>query len=434
MQMRLRKLLLTLLLMAVLVLETVSLAWSAIEGDRKGIALYSIRVVLALYLVLVSAISVQQEYSAHWRSVVHISALTFTASMLLGTLAILPSRPMPVSATTVEPSSVVPQKLFYAITVLYVVACVVAATIPRAPPLHFPSERIYSEKTLMAITSKYEDNVCGSVSASVWDTLLFSYTTKVVMLGNTAESLEIGDLPIVPSDLRATFIFATMRSAMTKWKLKIFSWRPKPGSGWQLAYRILRCNQWTILLIIVLASVAAVLFYAPAFFLRQVVAYLEADPERKDRGWGWVFCAGLFFSNAISQLSKLFMSFRLSQPYSRNLTVTGQLWSLSTTTLQVRIRVQLNTILFAKTLVRKDVASASGSSSSASPDTAEASQAAHASEDAGDKKKLDEEEFSSKAQIMTLMTTDVDRVSEFAWHIFTLVGEYRIVLISQSAC
>lgn len=38
-------------------------------------------------------------------------------------------------------------------------------------------------------------------------------------------------------------------------------------------------------------------------------------------------------------------------------------------------------------------------------------------------KKGGDDDFSSKAQIMTLMTTDVDRVSEFAWHIFSLVGE-----------
>lgn len=36
--------------------------------------------------------------------------------------------------------------------------------------------------------------------------------------------------------------------------------------------------------------------------------------------------------------------------------------------------------------------------------------------------KKDEDDFSSKAQIMTLMTTDVDRVSEFAFHVFSLVG------------
>jgi hypothetical protein len=37
------------------------------------------------------------------------------------------------------------------------------------------------------------------------------------------------------------------------------------------------------------------------------------------------------------------------------------------------------------------------------------------------KDKDGEEEFSSKAQVMTLMTTDVDRVSEFGWHLFSLV-------------
>ena len=39
-----------------------------------------------------------------------------------------------------------------------------------------------------------------------------------------------------------------------------------------------------------------------------------------------------------------------------------------------------------------------------------------------DEAKGDGKEFGSKAQVMTLMTTDVDRVSEFSWHIFTIVG------------
>ena len=89
--------------------------------------------------------------------------------------------------------------------------------------------------------------------------------------------------------------------------------------------------------------------------------------------------------------------------------VTGQLWSLSTTTLQVRLRVQLNSTLYAKTLVRKDIASASANSEGKD-------------DDKDKEKKEDEDDFSSKAQIMTLMTTDVDRVSEFAFHLFTLIG------------
>jgi hypothetical protein len=81
--------------------------------------------------------------------------------------------------------------------------------------------------------------------------------------------------------------------------------------------------------------------------------------------------------------------------------VLGQLWSLTTATLQARIRTQLNTSLFAKTLVRKDIASSSSSSSSnpatASPDTPPPQS------DAATQQKEKEDEFSSKAQIMTLM-------------------------------
>jgi hypothetical protein len=39
----------------------------------------------------------------------------------------------------------------------------------------------------------------------------------------------------------------------------------------------------------------------------------------------------------------------------------GQLWSLATTVIQVRLRIQMNTALYAKTLIRKDVASSSSS-------------------------------------------------------------------------
>lgn len=43
--------------------------------------------------------------------------------------------------------------------------------------------------------------------------------------------------------------------------------------------------------------------------------------------------------------------------------------------------------------------------------------------------KADEDDFSSKAQIMTLMTTDVDRVSDLAWHLFALVGRWKACVL-----
>lgn len=158
---------------------------------------------------------------------------------------------------------------------------------------------------------------------------------------------------------------------------------------------------------------------------------------RKHTSWGWFYSIGLFVATATVHLRQLFFSllpYLLHLILMLGITVSGQLWSLSTTTLQVRIRVQLNTILFAKTLVRKDVASSSASAESSSDNKDSTSTPHHqhaASADSGvsngeeaKKEKSEEADFSSKAQIMTLMTTDVDRVSEFAWHLFTLIGSY----------
>jgi hypothetical protein len=105
--------------------------------------------------------------------------------------------------------------------------------------------------------------------------------------------------------------------------------------------------------------------------------------------------------------------------------VTGQLWSLCSCVIQVRLRIQLNTVLFAKTLVRKDVASSvapmsrENSVTDCTPTSTEAS-----SLDGEVASQVDDEDFLSKAQVMTLMTTDVDRCSEFATHMFTLVGTH----------
>ena len=92
-------------------------------------------------------------------------------------------------------------------------------------------------------------------------------------------------------------------------------------------------------------------------------------------------------------------------------TVTEQLWSMATTTVQVRLIIQLNSVLFAKTLVRKDVASSA-------PPPSSSKDGENADTEISEE---DEDNFSSKAQIMTLMTTDVNRVSDFGWHIIALV-------------
>ncbi|KAJ7602858.1 hypothetical protein DFH06DRAFT_955464, partial [Mycena polygramma] len=159
------------------------------------------------------------------------------------------------------------------------------------------------------------------------------------MLGNTAASLEIGDLPILTVDMRAAFHYAAMRRILRSVSLSVGSWRPLAGSGATLAYQLAAVNYAGLLAMCALSFVVGSLFYIPPFFMSRVLIYLQNDPLREHTEWGLVWVVCLFTSNLI-----LFL-------------VTGQLWFLSYTTLQPRIRAQLNTALFAKTLVRKDVAS-----------------------------------------------------------------------------
>jgi hypothetical protein len=124
------------------------------------------------------------------------------------------------------------------------------------------------------------------------------------MLGYTTTSLEIGDLPIVPANMRAIFNYSTMKKAMREVRLSIGTWRPRPGSGWELCYRLLRVNKLVFTAEIVLAAISAVLFYTPAFFLRRLVGYLEVDKLREDRGWGWVYVIGLFSANVLVSIGE----------------------------------------------------------------------------------------------------------------------------------
>lgn len=64
----------------------------------------------------------------------------------------------------------------------------------------------------------------------------------------------------------------------------------------------------------------------------------------------------------------------------------------------------LNTMLFHKTLIRKDVAGGGGGLES--------------QDQSGE-----DEDVTSKSQVQTLMTVDVDRCAEFSFHTFSLVSE-----------
>jgi hypothetical protein len=121
------------------------------------------------------------------------------------------------------------------------------------------------------------------------------------MLGSTAESLEIGDLPIVPADMRATTLFSGMRQTMRHVNLG-GKWKPAVGSGWETVWRLAVLNKVAFSIQISLAAVSALLFYAPAYFLQKLVEFMENEPG--DIRWGLVFCFALFGVNALLFLGK----------------------------------------------------------------------------------------------------------------------------------
>ena len=303
--MRVRKITLTTILLVLSIIRTVDLGWTVIADESvRDIATSVLYLGFTLYLLLLSARSVRHsDVYNHWPYIVHLSALCTTALVFTVAITILPSS---------SPYPFAQNFLWLSTLLLFLAAFAIATRTPRGPLLHYPSSRIYNSRILSGTTNTAEDNVCGVTSASPWSILLFSYTTKVVMLGYTATSLEIGDLPLVPADMRAPVIFARMRRALKTFKLTQWGrWKPKLGSGWQLAYQIIRVNGPGIIAQICLVVVSAGLFYSPAFFLRKLVKYFEDDPLRLDPGWGWVWCAGLFGFNIIQYLGAFFSFLRI---------------------------------------------------------------------------------------------------------------------------
>ena len=104
--------------------------------------------------------------------------------------------------------------------------------------------------------------------------------------------------------MRATYNHARMRKALREIKLKIFSWSPTLGTGWHLIWRLIRLNYEILLVVMTLTAISAVLFYAPALFLRKFVQYLEVDPNRENKGWGWIYVLGLFVTDVLVCLGK----------------------------------------------------------------------------------------------------------------------------------
>ncbi|KAH6918109.1 ATP-binding cassette transporter [Coprinopsis sp. MPI-PUGE-AT-0042] len=353
------------------------------NNNTKEQVVACLQLAFSVYLLGISAYPfVVSGRKLHNIFVWHIAILATIAALALCLVSVVPRAPVVGTGPGIHGFL---RDSWYALSGIYGIVGALAFTTPSGPPLHFPPENIYADDTVKAISNANPDNVCGVTGASPWATLLFSYTNAVVSLANKAQSLEIGDLPILPGNMRATYHYSLMRVAMRRKNGGIFGRFSKPGSGWNLFHKLLHVNILALSGVSALCVLSSLAYYGPAFFLRKLVAYLEGDPDRINPGWGWVYVIALLCSTWFTNL------------------VAITVFSTATATIQIRLRNQLNAVIFAKTLVRKDMAS-----------TAE-------SDSQGDKASL-KEEFSSKTQVMNLMTTDTDRVSSFATNLVQLIG------------
>ena len=293
----------------------------------------------------------------------------------------------------------------------------IVVTTPIAPPTHCPLERIYGPKSLSKSENFLKENVSGEYgmfiivplkadynlcdkAVSLLGKLFFSYAGSILMLGGSKKLITFDELPILPARLRAVVNLSQIRYARRYIKLPFESLR-QPGSGYELAYQLLRVNLSLVCTIQLLSVMTAAMYYAPIAFIQFFLKYIETDPQRKDTSWGWFHVTGIFIAHFVVVLCEIDLLLCIRW-FSRNPVANAQLLSLSNSNLKTNLNLQLNTLLYTKTLVRKDVPSNTNASSSdeSGPST----------------------DFSSKAEVMTLMTTDVGRARALSLLIFSLTG------------
>ena len=310
----------TILLALALALNTTATA-ATVKVDNVGDQVVAcLQLVFSVYLLALSARAlVTNDGRTHATYVWHIAPLAIAAALALCLVSTIPGTP--VFGTVLHAGGFL-KNSWYGLSAIYAVVGVLASTTPTGPPLHFPLDHIYADNTVKAISNTNPKNVCGVTSensflsplqlcadespgASPWGTLLLSYTNVVVNLANRAASLEIGDLPVLSGSMRATYNYAHMRDAMRKMRHGLFGSDLRPGSGWKLLLDLLDVNRLALIGAVALSLVSALAYYGPAFFLRKLIAYLEADPGRENPRWGWVYVIALLCSTWFTNLGEL---------------------------------------------------------------------------------------------------------------------------------
>ncbi|KAE8542519.1 hypothetical protein D1P53_001298 [Cryptococcus gattii VGV] len=364
----------------------------------------------------------QNEVASHWPTTIHNAIDIFTQFIVLAFLALLPSSPLPSPPASPKLFGAALPDIYSSplafskalLPVLYLPPLVAILSVRRGPPLYLPLDAIYPSKIISSVPPDAQSldpqraNVSPEVQATIPEWLLFSYATNVIHKGYVSESLDVWDLPILPRTLRALYQFKRMKRAYGKTK-----GRRGRMEGFNLLLTVARVNSGLLWAQTLLAAATAFGYYLPHYLLKLFINFLENDPGRTEPAWGWFLCFGLFTSNAL-----IFIA-------------SGVTWSICTTYLQGKIRLQLNTMLFKKTLLKKDIAANSGDTGQVGGVQEEAAKKKKKKEETGDSNTEDEEAVTSKTQIMTLFTVDVDRVTEFVFHLFAVIDAPLEIVVAS---
>lgn len=162
--MRNRKAIIAALCSAAAALNAAATGFALANDSSEDLTLGLLQLLFALYLLLISVRSVlQDDPTRHTKSIIHVTSLSFPATLLLASVAILPRTAAP-SVTSDEENTL--HGAWYALTLVYAAICALGVTTPTGPPLHFPPDQIYSEKTAASITNVDLVNVSGE--AGMW--------------------------------------------------------------------------------------------------------------------------------------------------------------------------------------------------------------------------------------------------------------------------
>ncbi|EKD03427.1 hypothetical protein A1Q2_02282 [Trichosporon asahii var. asahii CBS 8904] len=400
------------------------------EHERARTILLPILLTPAHVITVVLALKYlgQNKTSTHWPTTWHLFAGLSTQFIILTFLAILPSTPYPRAPTDFIPHAFLnfsrtdtlkmpPLTSVGVLTALLPVfqwfPLWAIISMRRGPPLHMPMKDVYPAKVVESIPPDAKGldptvpNVSGEAQVTVVEWFMFSYASTVIDKAKVSDSMDVWDLPILMSAMRAFPNYLAFKKVYGRRRSRLGKWE-----GYNLLLQLAKVNARLLTAMVILTVITAVGYYAPHKLLQWFIEYLQVDPGRTNVGWGWVLAFGLFISNAIIYI------------------LSGLIWSISSTYLQGRFKLQLNTMLYAKTLRKKDVA-AGGDDKGIVGDVKEEAAKAKAKKERGEEdEEEDEEAVSSKSQIMTLFTVDVDRVSEFIFHLFTIIDAPIEILVA----